>query len=103
MYKYATLILKQNLYIKCYFFVDGEHRTIIEKNWTEGVEYFRAEQPITCHDGESIQGSHVTSEVGTYILQWRFSGQSLDLLDSITAHKAQIMYYYEVLSSADYR
>uniref|UniRef100_A0A1B6BXY7 CRAL-TRIO domain-containing protein n=1 Tax=Clastoptera arizonana TaxID=38151 RepID=A0A1B6BXY7_9HEMI len=82
---------------------DGDHRTVIEKNWTEGIEYFRAEQPVTCHDGESIQGSHVTSDAGTYILQWRFSGQSLDLLDSITAHKAQIMYYFEVLSSADYR
>lgn len=83
---------------------DGEHCTFIEKGWREGEEYFRVEQPLICHDGESIQGSHVTSDVGTYILQWRFNApHSIDLIDSITAHKAQVMYYYEVLSSADYR
>ncbi|XP_075220427.1 real-time isoform X2 [Lycorma delicatula] len=88
---------------------DVEHRTVIEKGWSEGTEYFRLEQPIICHDGESIQGSHVTSEVATYILQWRYHtpqhphSHSHDLLESLTTHKAQLMYYYEVLSSADYR
>ena len=37
-----------------------------------GVDYFKVEASIVCHDGESIQGSHVTSHVGTYVLQWRF-------------------------------
>lgn len=92
-------------YFKYFHFqIDGEHYTFIEKGWKEGEEYFRVEQPIICHDGESIQGSHVTSDVGTYVLQWRFNApHTMDLIDSITAHKAQVMYYYEVLSSADYR
>ena len=37
--------------------------TGIGRGWTEGKEYFRAEAPIVCHDGESIQGSHVTQTV----------------------------------------
>lgn len=37
--------------------VDHEHRTAIEKHWKEGVDYFRMEQPVVCHDGESIQVS----------------------------------------------
>ncbi|XP_069684497.1 SEC14-like protein 1 isoform X1 [Periplaneta americana] len=83
---------------------DPEHRSAIEKGWKEGQDYFRMETPIICHDGESIQGSHVTSHMGTYILQWKFHcAQPLDLIDSITAHKAQVMYYYEQLRSADYR
>jgi len=84
---------------------DGEHRSMIDKSWVEGADFSREEQSITCHDGESIQGSHVTSRAGTFILQWRFSGPHQDLLDSITgsAHKAQVMYYYEMLRSADYR
>ncbi|XP_046681100.1 SEC14-like protein 1 isoform X2 [Homalodisca vitripennis] len=83
---------------------DGEHRSVVDKGWVEGQDYHRVEQPLTCHDGESIQGSHVTCETGTYVLQWRFSGPHLDLLDSITSsHRAQVMYYYEVLSSADYK
>ena len=36
------------------------------------MDYFKVEASIVCHDGESIQGSHVTSHVGTYVLQWRF-------------------------------
>lgn len=83
---------------------DGEHRSVLDKSWVEGRDFHRAEQSIICHDGESIQGSHVAGSICTYVLQWRFSGPHLDLLDSITSSpKAQVMYYYEVLSSADYR
>nr|CAD7199101.1 unnamed protein product [Timema douglasi] len=83
---------------------DPEHRSVIDKTWKEGQDYFRVESPVVCHDGESIQGSHVSSHVGTYILQWKLhSGHPLDLIDSITAPKAQIMYYYEKLKSADYK
>ncbi|XP_049811451.1 protein real-time isoform X1 [Schistocerca nitens] len=83
---------------------DPEHRSVIEKSWREGQDYFRVEAPVVCHDGESIQGSHVTSHVGTYILQWKFHcNHPLDIIDSITAHKAQVMYYYEQLRSSDYR
>jgi len=55
-----------------------------------------------------LQGSHVTSHSGTYVLQWKFmekptkptqhTHSPLDVIDSITTqhHKAKIMYYYEV-------
>ncbi|XP_068205744.1 SEC14-like protein 1 isoform X4 [Palaemon carinicauda] len=87
---------------------DDQHRSVIEKSWREGYEYFRVEPQLVCHDGESIQGSHVTSYMGTYVLQWRYHESAphtspLDIIDTITAPKAKIMYYYETLKSADYR
>ena len=87
----------------------GEDKgSVIEKSWKEGTEYFRIEPSLLCHDGESIQGSHVTRDAGSYILQWRQQevgghNSPLDILDTITAPKAQLMYYSEVLKSADYR
>jgi len=89
---------------------DPVQYTYIGRGWTEGKEFFRAEAPIICHDGESIQGSHVTQTVGTYILQWSYfdraslTGQSSDMWDNLThpQHKAKLMYYYEVLNSTDY-
>lgn len=89
---------------------DPEQHTQIGRGWTEGKEFFRAEAPIVCHDGESIQGSHVTQTVGTYILQWSYfdkaslTGQSPDMWDNLThpQHKAKLMFYYEVLNSLDY-
>ena len=81
--------------------------SVIEKSWKEGQDYFNVEPSLLCHDGESIQGSHVTTNMGTYILQWRHHEHShtspLDILDNITAPKAQLMYYYETLKSADYK
>ncbi|KAK3853444.1 hypothetical protein Pcinc_040009, partial [Petrolisthes cinctipes] len=114
---------------------DDQHRSAIDKTWREGHDYFRVEPQLVCHDGESIQcheregrdpsllecsaqpvyregesiqGSHVTSHTGTYLLQWRYHESTqhtspLDIIDSITAPKAKIMFYYETLSSADYR
>ena len=56
------------------------------------------------------QGTHVTAHLGTYILQWRYHESTgghhsspLELIDSITAHKARVMYFYETLRSADYK
>jgi len=90
---------------------EPEQHSNIGRGWREGEEYYRAEAPIICHDGESIQGSHVTQYVGTYILQWShfdrgtLSGQSPDMWDNLThpQHKAKVMYYCEVLNSLDYR
>jgi len=90
---------------------EPEQHSNIGRGWREGEEYFRAEAPIICHDGESIQGSHVTQYVGTYILQWShfdrgaLSGQSPDMWDNLThpQHKAKVMFYCEVLNSLDYR
>lgn len=89
---------------------DPEQLSQIGRGWTEGQDYHRAEAPIVCHDGESIQGSHVTQAVGSYILQWSYfdraglGGQSPDMWDTIThpQHKAKLMFYYEVLNSLDY-
>ena len=69
------------------------------------------ENSIVCHDGESIQGSHVTSHRGTYVLQWKFFERVSahhsaldDVIDSITPqHKAKVLYYYETLNSQDYK
>ena len=36
----------------------SEHKSCIDKSWREGVDYFKVENSIVCHDGESIQGSH---------------------------------------------
>ncbi|XP_077299660.1 real-time isoform X2 [Arctopsyche grandis] len=85
---------------------DGEpHRTVIDKSWQEGVQYNKVECTIICHDGESIQGSHVMTETGAYILQWRWHHHNPhhDLIDSLTHPKAQLMYFYETLASEDYR
>lgn len=78
----------------------NEHKSCIEKSWRENVDYFKVENSIVCHDGESIQGSHVTSHVGTYVLQWKFFDKfahtHLSPLDSLTAaatthvHKAKV-------------
>ncbi|CAA9997720.1 unnamed protein product [Nesidiocoris tenuis] len=57
----------------------------------EGRE--KVETPFKCRDGESVQGSHVAAVAGPYHLQWCHQGD----------HKANLMYFYEVVSSADYR
>merc|ERR1711953_390209 len=91
----------------------NELKSIIDKSWREGVDYFKVENSIVCHDGESIQGSHVTSNEGIYVLQWKFYDKlahtHLSPLDTLTAaatthvHKAKVMYYYETLNSIDYK
>ncbi|KAL4098690.1 hypothetical protein QTP88_023240 [Uroleucon formosanum] len=75
---------------------------VIEKSWKEGEHYEKVEQTILCHDGESVQGSHLTTKRGTYVLQWYWSPDSLNI-SSGHHTKAKIMYYYEMLKSADYR
>lgn len=93
-----------------------EWNSCLDKSWVEGVDYMKVEPLIVCHDGESIQGSHVTSrEGGTYILQWRYheaighhghhhhGHHHFDIIESITTPKAKVMYYYEVLKSHDYK
>ena len=102
--------------------VTADHKTCIDRSWKESVDYFKVENSIVCHDGESIQGTHVTSHTGKYILQWKFfdkhhpltsasssqhhSVSPLDVIaDSLsgTQHKAKVMYYFETLNSTDYR
>jgi hypothetical protein len=35
----------------------AHHKTCFEKQWKENVDFFKVENPIVCHDGESIQVS----------------------------------------------
>lgn len=34
---------------------ESDHKTVIDKQWKEGHDYFRVESSIVCHDGESVQ------------------------------------------------
>ncbi|PZC85864.1 hypothetical protein B5X24_HaOG215226 [Helicoverpa armigera] len=74
-----------------------EARSVLDqKGWREGEHFHRVEPTLVCHDGESIQGSHVMLECGSYVLQWR-----CDAPDS--AHRAaQLMYFHETLTSHHY-
>ena len=42
---------------------DDLHRSVIEKGWREGHEYFRVEPQLICHDGESIQVGVLQGEI----------------------------------------
>ncbi|XP_014217532.1 protein real-time isoform X2 [Copidosoma floridanum] len=72
------------------------------KEWKEGVDCTKVEPSIVCHDGESIQGTHIMQDAGVYILQWQNSEEQ-EFLSSISSHKAQLMYFYETLPSANYK
>ncbi|XP_052753438.1 protein real-time isoform X2 [Galleria mellonella] len=73
-------------------------RSLLERRgWREGHHYHRVEPTLVCHDGESIQGSHVMMESGSYVLQWR-----CELLDT-THRAAQLVYFHETLASHHYK
>ncbi|XP_028267638.1 SEC14-like protein 1 [Parambassis ranga] len=88
---------------------------LIDRSWVLGQDYSMVEKALTCREGESIQGSHITRWPGFYILQWRFhssaacAASSLPRVDDVLAslqvssHKCKIMYYTEVLASHDFR
>uniref|UniRef100_A0A3P9INE0 SEC14-like protein 1 n=1 Tax=Oryzias latipes TaxID=8090 RepID=A0A3P9INE0_ORYLA len=88
---------------------------LIDKSWVLGQDYSMVQKALTCREGESIQGSHITRWPGFYILQWRLhssaagAASSLPRVDDVLAslqvssHKCRIMYYTEVLASNDFR
>ncbi|KAH8272187.1 hypothetical protein KR018_010648 [Drosophila ironensis] len=57
----------------------------------EGVNYFKEEPTLICRHTESVQGSHVMHHNDSYIMQW-FSPSG-----------AQLNFFYEVLSSVNYK
>ncbi|KAF7698182.1 SEC14-like protein 1 [Silurus meridionalis] len=77
---------------------------VIEKSWVLGKDYSLVETALTCREGESIQGSHITRWPGFYILQWCYhsSASSLSSLQ-VSTQKCRVMYYTEVLHSHDFR
>ncbi|XP_051789575.1 SEC14-like protein 5 isoform X2 [Erpetoichthys calabaricus] len=95
--------------------VGGNNVQLIERSWVLGVDYSMVESPLTCREGESIQGSHITRWPGFYILQWKMnsppscSATTLPRVDDVLAtlqvssHKCKVMYYTEVLASEDFR
>ncbi|MFH4976530.1 hypothetical protein AB6A40_003239 [Gnathostoma spinigerum] len=72
---------------------------------TLGIDLRIEEKPVQFTEGDSMQGSLYCSRTGTYILQWRHpdssSTPSFDF--SLTQHKCRLMYYYELLDSANFR
>lgn len=86
--------------------LDSQMHIVIPKQWKLGQEYILVEPSLICHDGESVQGTHVASLEGTYVLQWRHLDtqhhhHSFDF--PLHQHKAKVMYYYELLKSRDYK
>ncbi|KAF4524801.1 hypothetical protein B566_EDAN010176 [Ephemera danica] len=81
--------------------------SVMENCWQEGEDFCYVEPQIVCHDGESVQGSHVAAYAGCYILQWRYhchpQRQHSLHHHQVEAPTAHIMYYTEFLSSAHYR
>ncbi|XP_051995931.1 SEC14-like protein 1 [Xyrauchen texanus] len=87
----------------------------IDRSWMLGQDYSMVETALTCREGESVQGSHVTRWPGLYILQWRFYSIPTcisssrprvdDVLASlqVSSHKCKLMYFTEVLQSTDFR
>lgn len=62
----------------------------------EGKNYFREEPTIICRHKESVQGSHVMNSTDNYILHWFCPPSSSE-------GTAQLMYFHEILSSANYK
>ena len=53
--------------------VPGEGASqVLPKEWIIGRDLTLVEKPIVYRDGDSIQGSHVTTEKGSYVLQWKW-------------------------------
>ncbi|KAL0152951.1 hypothetical protein M9458_051780, partial [Cirrhinus mrigala] len=87
---------------------------LIDRSWMLGQDYSMVETALTCREGESVQGSHVTRWPGYYILQWRLYSSPLctsssrprvdDVLASlqVSSHKCKVMYFTEVLQSTDF-
>ncbi|KAI1725704.1 PRELI-like family domain-containing protein [Ditylenchus destructor] len=77
---------------------------------TLGDDLSMQERPVAFAEGDSMQGSHYCKQSGTYIMQWRYpehtlsthhQGSSFDF--SHLSHKCRLMYYYELLNSADFK
>ncbi|XP_055589565.1 protein real-time isoform X2 [Uranotaenia lowii] len=64
-------------------------------DFKEGESYSKLEDKVKCKPKEGVQGSHEMANTGSYILQW-MCPPSCD-------GPAQLMYFHEVLSSANYK
>lgn len=74
------------------FITDDDFTSIIDV--AENVNFTKKEQTFTSRAKESIQGSFEMAKA-TYILQWMNA--------PISENSCRLMYFYEVLSSANYK
>ncbi|XP_055637386.1 protein real-time isoform X2 [Toxorhynchites rutilus septentrionalis] len=64
-------------------------------DFMEDVNYSKLEDKVKCKPKEGVQGSHEMATAGTYVLQW--------MCPPSCEGPAQLMYFYEILSSANYK
>ncbi|XP_012563299.1 SEC14-like protein 5 [Hydra vulgaris] len=78
--------------------------SITKQSIRPGIDAQVVERPITCAQGDSLQGTHICQQAGVYILQWKYSNAITNVRQTVKAqNKSKIMYYYEVLPSKDYK
>lgn len=61
-------------------------------------DFFNELEPIQYEQGSSIQGNYICLKTGTYCLSWKHSVSNSSIKKS-----SRIIYYYEILSSTNYR
>lgn len=63
--------------------------------------------PLWRHNTSDLfffQGSHVVSESGSYILQWKYFDSAKTSFDfTLAPHKSKVMYHTELLRSEAFR
>lgn len=75
-----------------------------DKSLVVGVDLSIVEAPHICRDGDSVQGSIVTSQTGSYILQWKYFDSAKPSFDfPLSSHKSKVMYYTELLKSEAFK
>ncbi|XP_073246331.1 SEC14-like protein 1 isoform X2 [Porites lutea] len=81
----------------------GSDASINQSGVIAGVDAMVVEKPRHCVDGESIQGTHVCSIPGVYVLQWKYKSGAPTGQAHGRHTRAKVMYYHEVLPSGDFR
>jgi len=68
-----------------------------------GIDAQVVEKPVTCNQGDSVQGTHICQQAGLFLLEWKYSNP-VHARQSLKFHnKTKIMYYHELLPSRDFR
>lgn len=90
-----SFFVREFFLISFFYSPDDDYTSIIDvAGLKENVNYKKKEQTITSRAKESIQGSFEMGKA-TYILQW--------MNPPTSENSCRVMYFYEVLSSANYR
>uniref|UniRef100_A0A2K6R6V5 CRAL-TRIO domain-containing protein n=1 Tax=Rhinopithecus roxellana TaxID=61622 RepID=A0A2K6R6V5_RHIRO len=83
---------------------------LIDTVWQRGHNCSMVELPLICKEREGVQGSHVTSWPGLYILHMpTYTASSLPQVDDVLAslqissHNCKVMYYTKVIGSEGFR